>query len=75
MVCFCQSLFTLDHCIGIIGGRPRHSLYFVGFQGKKAIFSLVQFVVSLQIEVAVISCGLLGHSSLSCECSKAARGE
>lgn len=37
MLCFCQSLFTLDHCIGIIGGRPRHSLYFVGFQGMKAI--------------------------------------
>ena len=37
MLCLCQSLFTLDHCIGIIGGRPRHSLYFVGFQGMKAI--------------------------------------
>ena len=29
-----QKLFTLDCCIGIIGGRPRHSLYYVGFQGK-----------------------------------------
>lgn len=31
---FPQALLTLDHCIGIIGGRPRHSLYFVGFQGN-----------------------------------------
>ena len=38
LLCLCgQSLFSLDHCIGIIGGRPRHSLYFVGFQGMKAI--------------------------------------
>ena len=29
-----QALFTLDQCIGIIGGRPKHSLYFVGFQGN-----------------------------------------
>lgn len=33
----CQSLFTLDHCIGIIGGRPKHSLYFVGFQDNKMV--------------------------------------
>ncbi|EDO45379.1 predicted protein [Nematostella vectensis] len=32
-----KSLFTLDQCIGIIGGRPKHSLYFVGFQDEKMI--------------------------------------
>lgn len=32
-----QTLLTLDHCVGIIGGRPKHSLYFVGFQDQKLI--------------------------------------
>lgn len=30
-----QSLLTLDHCVGIIGGKPKHSVYFVGFQGTE----------------------------------------
>ena len=28
-----KSMLAHDHCIGIIGGRPKHSLYFVGWQG------------------------------------------
>ncbi|XP_041475028.1 uncharacterized protein LOC121423669 isoform X2 [Lytechinus variegatus] len=32
-----QSLFTLESCLGIIGGKPKHSLYFVGFQEEKLI--------------------------------------
>ncbi|CAH1243661.1 ATG4D [Branchiostoma lanceolatum] len=32
-----KGLFTMDHCLGVIGGRPKHSLYFVGFQDDKLI--------------------------------------
>eukprot|EP00794_Sanderia_malayensis_P008211 gene8211-9091_t len=32
-----KTLLTLNHCIGIIGGRPKHSLYFVGFQDNKLL--------------------------------------
>ncbi|XP_001660889.2 cysteine protease ATG4D isoform X1 [Aedes aegypti] len=32
-----KAMLSLDNCIGIIGGRPKHSLYFVGFQEDKLI--------------------------------------
>jgi len=34
--CF-KNILSLDTCIGIIGGKPKHSLYFVGFQDDQLI--------------------------------------
>ncbi|RWS27277.1 cysteine protease ATG4D-like protein [Leptotrombidium deliense] len=33
-----KSMFMHPSCIGIIGGRPKHSLYFVGVQDDKLIY-------------------------------------
>lgn len=32
-----KSLLAYEHCIGIIGGRPKHALYFIGWQDDKII--------------------------------------
>eukprot|EP00771_Trimastix_marina_P000304 gnl/Trimastix_PCT/1325.p1 GENE.gnl/Trimastix_PCT/1325~~gnl/Trimastix_PCT/1325.p1 ORF type:complete len:344 (-),score=20.36 gnl/Trimastix_PCT/1325:107-1138(-) len=33
-----QALFTFPQCVGISGGKPRSSLFFVGFQGKRIFY-------------------------------------
>ncbi|KAJ1349329.1 hypothetical protein KIN20_004828 [Parelaphostrongylus tenuis] len=33
-----EEFFKLDSCVGIIGGRPNHALYFIGIAGDKLIY-------------------------------------
>jgi Peptidase family C54 len=33
-----QTVLTWPHSVGIVGGRPSSSLYFVGFQGDNVLF-------------------------------------
>jgi Peptidase family C54. len=53
-------LLTFENCIGIIGGRPKHSLYFVGFQGKLLHYTansstfLCKWTLKVEIQVKLI---------------------
>ena len=33
-----KGLLSLEQCIGIIGGKPKHSLYFIGWHGLYLMF-------------------------------------
>ena len=45
-----KTFFKEPSCVGIIGGRPKHSVYFVGFQDDGVIYMdphLAQDVVNV----------------------------
>ncbi|KAM4720795.1 cysteine protease ATG4C [Rhinophrynus dorsalis] len=35
---FVKGILSLEHCVGIIGGKPKQSYYFVGFQDDSLIY-------------------------------------
>ena len=37
-----KAFLEMDTCIGLIGGKPKHSLYFIGYQGELIYFKLIK---------------------------------
>lgn len=52
---FQQKLLMLECCIGIIGGKPKHSLFFVGFQGKPSKLCVMIIVLSHFMSIITFS--------------------
>jgi len=66
-----KALLTNDHCVGIIGGRPKHALYFMGFQDDNLLHldpHLVQDSVDVNcpdFDLSTYHCRSLRKMSLS----------
>lgn len=58
LLSFKQKLLMLECCIGIIGGKPKHSLFFVGFQGKPSKLCVMIIVLSHFMSILTFSFSL-----------------
>lgn len=36
-ICLFQTIFEFEECVGVIGGRPNHALYFIGVVGDELL--------------------------------------
>lgn len=53
-----KTILCHDLCIGVIGGRPKHSLYFIGFQGQRSLDNVHD---DLKKNCFYVSCTIIGY--------------
>jgi len=55
-----QVMLAHDMCLGIMGGKPKHSLFIIGFQGRSLVllqfFPSYSILISQNINVPLIQC-------------------
>ncbi|XP_072276809.1 cysteine protease ATG4C [Pyxicephalus adspersus] len=65
---FVKGILSLEYCIGIIGGRPKQSYYFVGFQGFNSSRHKDMLRITFQCKVPVKASDMVYHRPLSYKC-------
>ena len=50
-----QACFTFRHSVGVIGGKPNHAYYFIGYYGKYLIGKIKMYLSEILLQPLIVS--------------------